>query len=105
MVDSPVAFIRSYYDDLRRRDAEAVMEKWQQPPRGLRVWVARVEWVQIHDLRSTRNEAGSPTVQIDVTIKDVGQQPQRWGGPIELEAVNGQWKILRMRLSRKSLQE
>lgn len=101
---SPLDAIRAYYDYLGRRDAEGVIRGWKQPKESLlRKEAERAEWHKIDDIRLESSNSSSAEVWVEVRGKKINEEPQHYRGIIEMEQVDGQWKITSMKkLKRES---
>ncbi len=97
---SPVAFIRSYYDDLNRRDVISASGKWKKPPSKLPKMIANIDWFKVNNLDIDNENSDSACVRIDVTGKSLDGKPEGWLGTIDLEKVDGEWKIVKLNLVR-----
>jgi hypothetical protein len=96
--ESPVDVIRTYYADLERHNINGVVGRWKLPNENkLRKAVERGERYTIHDVSLKYSSSGSAAVEVDVTGKNVNEEPQRYKGTIDMEQVNGQWKITSMK--------
>jgi hypothetical protein len=72
------------------------MRKWKTPNEAkLRQLISPIEWFELPHVLAVRTQTSTATVEIEVRGKNKGEKPQTWRGIIELEKVDGTWKIVR----------
>ncbi len=95
---SAESFVRSYYDDLNRNDASAVISKWSAPREDkLRRLIGNTAWIRVNQVRVEYANTSAAEVYIDTVGKarDVANE-QRWPVTISLTRVGDSWKIEKM---------
>lgn len=94
--DTPVGLVRSYYEALDNQDADAAIAKWKNPnaKRILRKSIKNIEWFRVNNLQLENESSGYARVWADVTGKGKNSKPEQWVGTIQVEEINGQWKIV-----------
>jgi len=95
--DAPVELVRSYYDDMNRQDADSAVKKRVNPASDIRGMVKNTHWTRVNDIKLESNDCVNATVSVNVTVKSRDGSPEIWAGSIDLQVVNGQWKILTMK--------
>jgi hypothetical protein len=100
--EAPDGVVRQYYADLQRHDVEAARGKWQTPPPRLQDLVQQVDWYRIDDMKLLRSAPSAAQVEIVVAGKRFNQEPEQWGGTIELARIAGAWKIAKMTLTKQT---
>jgi len=99
---SPSQFVRAYYQDINRGDANAVIWKWKSPKnkRKLRAGVKKSgSTFQIKVIKITTQTRFKASVYTKVCELSRNKRADKmWFGTIELENVRGKWKISKMRL-------
>jgi len=103
--NTPIQFVRAYYQDINNGHTEIAIRKWLHPNEDkLRTLIKESEWVKINEINEVQpinQNAVDATLSIDVTGKQKSHiASQRWKGTIELAKVEGEWKISRMRLDK-----
>jgi len=98
---SPKELIASYFDDLQHKRTEAAMAKWKQPPASLAALIQNSQDIQLTSAAVIEENANLARVRVNVAGRTDDGKPERWGGVIELEAIDGAWKIVTMRLKKK----
>ncbi len=98
---SPKELIASYFDDLQHKRTEAAMAKWKQPPASLAALIQNSQDIQLTSAAVIEENANLARVRVNVAGRTDDGKPERWGGVIELEAIDGSWKIVTMRLKKK----
>jgi len=90
---APVGLILSYYADINRGDVDSVISKWKFPNRKkLRSLVTSGAYCRVNNAELAKFQSDYAEVSISVTCR------RRWVGTIELENVQGNWKIVRLNL-------
>jgi hypothetical protein len=99
--DAPVELVRSYYDDMSRKDDDSAVKKRVNPPSKLRGMVKNTDWTKVNDIKLESKDCVNATVSVNVTVKSLNGSPEIWAGSIDLQVVDGQWKILTMKNLKK----
>jgi len=90
---APVNVVRSYYADINRGDADSVISKWKSPNRKiLRSLVGGGANCRVNRAELLHSSSDTAIVSLSVTCV------RRWVGTIELENVQGNWKIVKLNL-------
>jgi hypothetical protein len=99
---TPVEFIRTYYEEINRGNTESAISKWLFPnEEKLRILIEDSEWVRINEVYLINQDAINAKLSLDVSGQSKNYSiEQRWKGTVELENVESEWKISRMRLRR-----
>jgi hypothetical protein len=93
-----VGFVRDYFRDVERHDAEAAARKWRSiSVAKLRSTLARSEQCTVQNLVLLRGDATGASVQVDLVTKDFDAPTTRWCGPIELARHSTKWAIVTTR--------
>jgi len=102
---TPIQFIRAYYEDINRGHTDIAIRKWLSPKEErLRAIIENSEWVKINEVHLINQDAVNARLSLDVSGKQKSHNTeQRWKGTIELENVEGEWKISRMRLRNQAI--
>lgn len=91
-----VKLVRDYYTNIDKGYANSAIRKWKYPPSKLRAIIANTDWCKIAKIVPLNLTSYDAEISIDVTCKDKGKAPKRWGITFELEKVNGKWKITKV---------
>ncbi|KHD05947.1 hypothetical protein PN36_06795 [Candidatus Thiomargarita nelsonii] len=102
---NPIHFIRAYYEDINRGNADSAIRKWKAPKEDrLRTLINDSQWSSINEIQLVNQNDDSAEVSIEVTGQSISNTTeQRWKGIIELENIEGEWKIAEMRLQNKAV--
>lgn len=98
-----VELVRSYYGNLNRNEADAAIRKWKslkRDRRKMRREIKNIEWFRVNHIELYSFSSYYATVSIDVTGKQKKRRVEGWVGKIDLEKVSGNWKIIKLRLSK-----
>jgi serine/threonine protein kinase len=91
-----VKLVRDYYTNIDKGYANSAIRKWKYPPSKLRAIIANTDWCRISKIVPLNVTSSDADISIDVTCKDKGKAPKRWGVTFKLEKVNGDWKITKV---------
>ena len=78
-------------------DCESARQKRQQVPSNFYKLISNVDWFKVEKLEISKVAENSVTVDIRVTGKNYSELPQTWSGTIELDKIEGTWKILTLK--------
>ncbi len=102
---NPVKFVRAYYEDINRGYVDSAIRKWKTPKEErLRALIKDSDWVRINKIRQVTHNSYNATVSLDVSGKQKSNATEnRWKGTIELENIEGDWKIAKLRLRNQAV--
>lgn len=98
---SPRELVASYYEDLQHKRTDAAMAKWKQPPAGLATLIQKIQEIRLTRAVVIEESAALARIRVNVVGRADDGIPERWGGVIELEKIDGVWKIVTLRLQKK----
>lgn len=98
---SPRELVASYYEDLQHKRTDAARAKWKQPPAGLATLIQKIQEIRLTRAVVIEESAALARVRVNVVGRADDGIPERWGGVIELEKIDGVWKIVTLRLQKK----
>ena len=86
--------VRSYYQDMNRRDCSSASQKRIKPPGNLCSLIEQTELTRLDKIELERIDQNSAIVNIDVIVKSYSSPSEKWVGSIPLQRVGGSWKII-----------